>query len=213
MFVSKALKAFTFTAALAMGASTLSITTASADDKSPWLVRLRLIDVAPEESSTVSIGGEATASSRVMPELDISYFWTDNFATELILATTKHSMGATGTALGDLDLGHVWVLPPTFLLQYHFNPEGKFRPYIGAGVNYTVFYSEDAGDVDSIEYDDGFGYALQAGIDIGINDNWAVNADVKKLFLNTDASINGDAVTADVDLDPWVFGLGLAYRF
>jgi len=212
MSISPVLKALTCTAALVMGASSLSIA-AAADDKSPWLVRLRLIDVAPEESSTVSIGGEATASSRVMPELDISYFWTDNFATELILATTKHSMGATGTSLGDLDLGHVWVLPPTFLLQYHFNPEGQFRPYVGAGVNYTVFYSEDAGDVDSIEYDDGFGYALQAGIDVGINDNWAINADVKKLFLNTDASINGGAVTADVDLDPWVFGLGLAYRF
>lgn len=212
MSISPVLKALTCTVALLVGASTLSVA-AAADDKSPWLVRLRLIDVAPEESSTVSIGGEATASSRVMPELDISYFWTDNFATELILATTKHSMGATGTALGNLDLGHVWVLPPTFLLQYHFNPEGQFRPYIGAGINYTVFYSEDSGDVDSIEYDDGFGYALQAGIDVGINDNWAINADVKKLFLNTDASINGGGVTADVDLDPWVFGLGLAYRF
>lgn len=186
---------------------------AAADDKSPWLVRVRMIDVVPEESSTTSINGAVTVSDRIVPELDISYFWTDNFATELILATNSHNIGATGTDLGNLDLGNVSLLPPTLLAQYHFNPNGQLRPYIGAGINYTFFYDADAGDVNSISYDDGFGYALQAGIDIGINDNWALNADIKKLFLNTDASINGGAVTADVDLDPWIFGLGFAYRF
>ena len=195
-------------AALVVGAGA-----ASAQDKSPWLVRLRLIDVAPEESSVVSIGGEATADNSLVPELDISYFWTDHFATELILATSQHNIGAVGTALGDLSLGDVWALPPTLLAQYHFNPEGQFRPYLGAGVNYTFFYNDEPGDVNSISYDNGFGLALQAGFDIGLDDNWAINADVKKLFLNTDVSINGGAVTADVDLDPWVFGLGLAYRF
>ncbi|MFC3052762.1 OmpW/AlkL family protein [Kordiimonas pumila] len=208
MSISPFFKVLTCAAALQLAAGA-----AIAEDKSPWLVRLRLIDVAPDESSTVSIGGAVTADSKIMPELDISYFWTDHFATELILATTKHSMGATGTALGDLDLGHVWVLPPTFLAQYHFNPGGQVRPYVGAGLNYTFFYNNNPGDVASIKYSNGFGYALQAGVDVGLDDHWAINADVKKLFLNTDASINGGAVTADVDLDPWVFGLGLAYRF
>lgn len=184
-----------------------------ADDKSPWLVRGRIINVNPDESSTVSIGGDVTAGDSFQPELDISYFWTDHFATELILATSKHEIGANGTALGDLDLGSVWALPPTLLAQYHFNPEGRFRPYIGAGINYTIFHNAKSGDVDSIEYDDSFGYAFQVGADIGIDDNWAFNLDVKKLFLSTEASINGGAVTADVDLDPWVFGAGFAYRF
>lgn len=183
------------------------------DDKSPWLVRLRLIDVAPEESSTVSIGGRTTASNSVVPELDISYFWTDHFATELILATSPHDMMALGTAIGDVDLGEVWALPPTLLAQYHFNPHGQWRPYVGAGINYTIFHSEEFGAVNDISYDNGFGYAFQAGMDIGLNDNWALNLDVKKLFLNTDVSINGGDVTADVDLDPWVFGAGFAYRF
>lgn len=186
---------------------------AAQEEKSPWLVRVRLIDVAPDESSTVSIGGEATADSSIVPELDISYFWTDNFATELILATSHHQIGANGTALGDVDLGDVWVLPPTLLLQYHFNPQGQVRPYVGAGINYTIFYNEDAGDLDTISYEDGFGYAFQAGLDIGLNDRWAFNADVKKLFLNTDVTLNGGVATADVDLDPWVFGMGFAYRF
>lgn len=202
-----------FTTVLCAAALQFSAGAAVAQDKSPWLVRVRAIDVVPDESSTTSINGAVTVGDRIVPELDISYFWTDNFATELILATNSHNIGATGTDLGNLDLGNVSLLPPTLLAQYHFNPDGQLRPYIGAGINYTFFYDADAGDVNSISYDDGFGLALQAGIDIGINDNWAINADLKKLFLNTDASINGGAVTADVDLDPWIFGLGFAYRF
>lgn len=202
-----------FKGILCAAALQFSAGVAAADDKSPWLVRVRIIDVVPEESSSTSIGGAITASDRIVPELDISYFWTDHFATELILATNSHNIGAVGTSLGDLDAGSVSLLPPTLLAQYHFNPDGRFRPYVGAGINYTFFYDADAGDLTSISYDDGFGYALQTGIDIGLNDNWAINADVKKIFLNTDASINGGAVTADVDIDPWIFGFGLAYRF
>ncbi|TNE62541.1 MAG: OmpW family protein [Alphaproteobacteria bacterium] len=184
-----------------------------AEEKSPWMVRVRVIDVAPDESSTVSIGGKATVDSAIVPELDISYFWSDHVATELILATTKHNVGAVGTALGDVDLGHTWVLPPTLLLQYHFAPDAAFRPYVGAGLNYTFFYSADAGDLDTIDYKNGFGYALQAGFDVPIKDNWTFNADVKKLWLNTDVTINDGVATADVDLDPWVFGVGFGYRF
>ncbi|WP_262690371.1 OmpW/AlkL family protein [Kordiimonas aestuarii] len=180
---------------------------------SPWLVRLRAIDVVPEESSKVSIGGEAKVNSRIVPELDITYFWSRNVATELILATTKHDVQAIGTAIGDVDLGDSWVLPPALLLQYHFNPEGGVKPYLGAGVNYTFFYNTDPGAVTDIEYENGFGLALQAGVDFHIKDNWYFNVDAKKLWLNTDVSINGGTVTADVDLDPWILGVGFGYRF
>ncbi|PCI64518.1 MAG: hypothetical protein COB37_01490 [Kordiimonadales bacterium] len=186
---------------------------AFAEDKSPWLVRLRLIDIAPHESSTVSIGGAITADIAVAPELDITYFWTDNIATELILATSKHNVAAIGTSLGDLDLGTIWVLPPTLLVQYHLNPDGQFRPYLGVGLNYTLYYNGTSGGLDSVEYDNDLGYAFQAGVDIGLNDRWAFNIDVKKVYLNANARLNGGAVTADVSLDPWVFGAGLAYRF
>ncbi|MBL4638926.1 MAG: OmpW family protein [Kordiimonadaceae bacterium] len=180
---------------------------------SPWLVRLRVIDVSPDVSSTTSIGGAATVESSWVPELDITYFWTDHVATELILATSKHTMGAVGTGLGDLNLGHVWVLPPTLLLQYHPNPNGQIRPYIGAGINYTIFYSADSAGFNSIDYSNSFGVAFQGGIDIGINDHWAFNVDVKKIYIQSDVSINGGAVTAAADINPWVFGAGLAYRF
>lgn len=183
------------------------------DAKERFMIRARIIDVAPDEDSSTSIGGEIDADFGITPELDFTYFFTDNIAAELIAATSKHDVSAKNTALGNVDLGHVWALPPTLTLQYHFNPHGQFRPYVGAGLGYIVWYNEDAGAMNSIDYDNGIAYALQAGIDIGINEHWAFNADVKKLYHNTDASVNGGAVTADVDLDPWVFGVGVGYRF
>ena len=182
-------------------------------NKNKWLFRLRAIDVVPDESSSTSIGGKVTADNSVVPEFDITYFWTKNIASELILATSKHDMGVVNTAIGDVNLGDVWVLPPTLTVQYHFMPEQTFRPYVGAGLNYTFFYNADPVDVPRVTYKNGWGYALQTGFDYGIDEHWAFNADVKKIFFNTDANVANGTATADVDLDPWVFGVGIAYRF
>ena len=183
------------------------------DAKERFMIRARIISVTPDEDSSTSIGGEVDADFGITPEVDLTYFFTDNIAAELIAATSKHDVKAKNTSLGDVDLGHVWALPPTVTLQYHFNPHGQFRPYVGAGLGYMMWYNDDAGSMSSIDYDNGMIYALQAGMDIGIDENWAFNADVKKMFHNTSASVNGGAVTADVDLDPWVFGVGIGYRF
>lgn len=183
---------------------------------SPWLVRLRGIAVIPDESSTVTvIRGQVDVETDIVPELDISYFLTPNIAAELILATTTHDAKDKGSTLGNVDLGQISLLPPILTLQYHFMPEGKFRPYAGAGINYTVFYDATApgGTVTAIEYEDAFGYALQAGIDVSLNERWAVNFDIKKLFIETDVKINNGAINADLALDPWIAGMGLAYRF
>tara|TARA_A100000171_G_C2092164_1_gene125125 strand:- start:99 stop:710 length:612 start_codon:yes stop_codon:yes gene_type:complete len=183
---------------------------ARAEGDSPWLIRVRGIYVSPDESASVrGLAGSVEADGSLVPELDISYFFTDNIAAELILATSNHDMSATA----GVDLGDVWVLPPTLTLQYHFSPKETFRPYVGAGINYTIFYGEDKGAVASIDYEDGFGYALQAGADFDLGNQWVFNIDVKKLWLNTDVTINGGAITADVDLDPWIFGAGFGYRF
>jgi outer membrane protein len=183
------------------------------DAKERFLLRARIINVAPDEDSSTSIGGEIDAEIGVTPELDLTYFFTDHIAAEVIAATSKHDVKAKGTALGDIDLGDVWALPPTVTLQYHINPHGQYRPYVGAGLGYVFWYNEDSGAANDIDYDNGIAYALQAGMDIGIDENWAFNVDVKKLWHNVDASVNGGAVTADVDLDPWVFGVGVGYRF
>jgi len=195
-------------------ALTMISTIAAADDS--WLMRIRGINMNPDVSSTVNvIGGEADIDSDSVPELDITYFFTDNIAAELILATTRHRVDVSGSTLGNVDLGKVSLLPPTLTAQWHFIPDGTLRPYVGAGLNYTIFYDESAprGTVNSINYRNSIGYALQAGMDYGIDDHWGINADIKKIFLNTDLELNGGGITADVDIDPWVFGLGVAYRY
>ena len=181
-----------------------------------WLVRLRGIHVSPNESATISvIGGDASIDTATVPELDISYFITDNVAVELILATTKHSPRAIGTVAGDLPLGSDYLLPPTVTFQYHPMPNETFSPYVGVGLNYTIFYKEQApmGVVTDIDYGNRFGLAAQAGVDYYVNKEWFLNADVKKLWLKTDIAINAGTINADVKINPWIFGLGFGRAF
>lgn len=207
----------TLTAFVAAGLFCFSLASAVvAQEKSPWLIRARAIAVVPDEDATISvIGGDVTVDTDYMPELDFTYFFTENIAVELILATTNHNAVAVGTALGDVPLGDVQVLPPTLTLQYHFPLGGRVKPYVGAGINYTMFFDATpaGGAITSISYGNGVGLALQAGIDIAIDDHWLFNIDVKKIFLDTKVSINGGAIIADVDIDPWVVGIGFGYRF
>ena len=178
--------------------------------KERFQIRVRAIAVAPDDSSSVNIGGDTDVSTEYVPEVDLTYFITENIAAELIAATAKHNIEYTG----NVDLGDAWILPPTLTLQYHFTPDNKFSPYLGAGVNYSYFYGEDsAAGFTDLDVEGGFGVALQAGADYWLNDNWGLNFDVKKLYLNIDGKLNNGAVRADIDLDPWIIGGGVSYRF
>lgn len=170
-----------------------------------FLVRARGIYAIPDEKLE-GISG-LSISNEVVPEVDFSYFVTDNIAFELIAATTRHNVSIPGASLGKVSL-----LPPTLTVQYHFMPKAQFSPYVGAGLNYTFFYNVDHGDVSSLKYDNHIGYALQAGVDYALGGNWSLNADVKKIFLKTDVSVNGGpGIRATID--PWIVGLGVGYRF
>ena len=180
-------------------------------------MRLRGIGVLPDADATVKVtgtpvGGQTHVTNSFVPELDVSYFLTNNIALELIAATTQHRV--TNSAAGTL--GTVWLLPPTLTAQYHFDPEGPLRPYVGAGINYTFFYSPNApGALKPIHYQDQFGFALQAGVDIPFGESgYFFNIDVKKLFLSTKVRATpANAVAADADLNPWIIGTGVGIRF
>ena len=181
------------------------------------VLRARALSVMPSEDASVSgavTGSSVDIDNSIVPELDFSYFVTDNIALELIAAVTPHDVNAPSSSAGPLDLGDVWLLPPTLTAQYHFTNLGDFKPYLGAGINYTVFFNEDTGaSVTSVDYDNSVGPALQAGMDYMLDDNWMLNLDVKKIWINTDVKFNGGVVRADVDIDPWVVGIGVGYRF
>ena len=205
---------------------------ATAQDN-PWMLRARAIAVLPDESAVLSAGGaglagDADIGEQYVPEFDITYFFTDNIAAELILAVTPHDVSAVKVTVpgaltnATVDLGDVWLLPPTLTLQYHFRNAGKFKPYVGAGVNATFFFNEDEGPVaDGMDYDPSFGPALQAGFDYdldGQEGGFALNVDVKKIWINTDVTVDfttalGASVNADVDINPLVVGVGLAYKY
>jgi outer membrane protein len=187
-----------------------------------WQVRLRAVGVAPEEIATIGIiGGDVAISNALIPELDFTYFFTENFAAELILGTAKHDVQAINTAAGDVNLGSVWLLPPTLTAQYHFYTSDKkvFKPYIGAGVNYTLFYNVKSGDVADVTYDNALGYAAQLGFDLMVDDTFFINVDVKRLFLSTDVSVDasnlapGLIIPAEVDINPWLVGVGVGMKF
>lgn len=186
------------------------------DTVSPWLVRVRALGVVTGDDGFVTQipGSEVRSSDSIVPELDISYFFTKNIAAELILGTTRSTISGGGTIAG-LDVGKTWVLPPTLTLQYHFTNFGAFKPYVGAGLNYTMFFDQKAagGVVTDLHVKDTFGVALQVGADYMINDHWGLNVNVKKLFLEPKFELNGGALSGKAKLDPWLIGTGVTYRF
>lgn len=198
-------------------------------DFKKWQVRVRGVGVVPDESAKIGIiGGDAKISNTFIPELDFTYFFTKNISAELILGTSKHDVSTVGSdisAVGgptsaDVNLGSVYLLPPTLTVQYHFLPDQIFNPYVGAGVNYTIFYNEKAGNtVKGIEYDNSFGYAFQVGFDLMLNDKFFINADIKKIFLKTDVTVDasnlatGLSIPADVEINPLLLGFGVGMKF
>jgi len=191
---------------------------------SPWQIRLRALAVVPDERDRGVFAGGAlvpgagvSVNNAVVPELDITYFFTPNIAAELILGVTRHSAFGTGTIAGLGRLGSTWLLPPTLTLQYHFTNFGAFRPYVGVGANYTFFFNESDGALVNFRLRDAAGFALQAGFDYMITPNIGLNFDVKRLFLNTTATgtlgLGGPAVSSRIRLDPWLIGTGITFRF
>ena len=170
---------------IAVLASALASQAALAQEN-PWLVRLRAVYLDPANKSD-PIGGvgasdRLTVNSKVIPEFDISYFFTPNWATELVLTyPQKQDVSLDGTKIGSFK-----HLPPTLTLQYHFTPESMFSPYVGAGINYTRFSDVSLLNGGATMESHSIGGALQAGVDIKLDKSWSLNIDVKKVQIRSD---------------------------
>lgn len=206
-----------------LGAALLLAGAAQAQEFTPkaagaLMLNARLSLVAPDAGDPIrTLSGAATGLTAevgddVMPTVGLSYFLTDNVAVEVIAGTTRHTIRAKGAG-ADVKVQEAWVLPPVVSLQYHFAPAARVSPYVGAGVNYMLFYSEKDENGFGLKVDDGFGYALQVGVDVALRDRWSANLDVKKVFFDTDAADRFNGLTSKVELDPWVVSGGLGYRF
>jgi outer membrane protein len=192
------------------------------DVQGNWLVRARAVQLDPANRSD-AIGSLAvpanaiTVNRKTIPELDISYFFTPNIAAELVLTVPqKQTVTVEQSALGGpVQIGTFKHLPPTLSVQYHFLPEGVVRPYVGLGVNYTRISSVNLNvpTVGALTLDShSFGLAAGAGVDIRVAKNVFVNFDVKKVQIRSDVKLAGNKIS-NVRIDPWLFGVGVGYRF
>ena len=174
-----------------------------------WQVRVRAVNLDAANKGSAADALNLTVNDKVIPELDISYYFTPNFAAELILTyPQKHNVRAGATQIGTLK-----HLPPTLLAQYHFTNFGAFKPYVGAGINYTRFSSVK--DTVGIDWDvkrNSWGGALQVGFDYALDKNWSLNFDIKKVYIDTDVSVGG-ANVGKFKVDPLLVGVGVGYRF
>jgi len=219
----------------AIAVTLLTSTSAIATQKGDWLVRARIIDIIPNVSSgeitdmsgtPVSPPSGIDVDSALTLDIDISYFFTNNFAVELLLAIpATHDVTATGSLSSLGQIGEVTVLPPALIAQYHFMPNNNIRPYAGAGLGYIFFFDESTtssltnglgASSTGLDVDNTADFLVQAGVDIDLKNNWFVNFDVKYFWINTTATIKADGADAakvDFDLDPLVLGVGGGYRF
>ncbi len=192
------------------------------------VARIRATYVAPDASSRLNLSGPGTPDlttgflspdTNVIPEVDLSYHFTDNIAAELIFATgSRHHVVQKGPAqpvsadpIGDL--GSVNLLPPTLTVQWHFNPDQTIDPYLGVGINYTRFMDNNLlGGAIHTERNS-FGPAIQFGADYNLEAGWLLNFDVKKVWIQTDVKLAGVGKVDSLDINPWVVSVGIGKKF
>jgi len=205
-------KIVTLTAAVAALASSFAAPVFAQQAQNPWLVRVRAVNLSPENKSD-PIGGQGasdqlTINNKLIPEVDISYFFTPNIAAELVLTYPQEQ----DVRLSGNKIGSFKHLPPTLTLQYHFMPEAAFSPYVGAGINYTRISSVELPN--GLQLDSSsFGGALQLGVDYKLDKNWLINFDIKKVQISSDVKTASGTKVSNVKIDPWLIGVGVGYRF
>jgi len=196
---------------MAVAAAALLLPAGVQAEQGDWLVRVRAVDIVTDSSSSPVTG--VAVKDKWIPEVDISYFFTRNLAAELILTyPQKHDVTFNGAPIGS-----VKHLPPTLTLQYHFIPDGKYRPYVGAGINLTHFSNVKLNVGGSLPLNTerySFGAAIQGGFDVELTKNLFLNLDVKKVWMDTDlTNASTGAFVTKLNIDPVLVGVGIGWKF
>jgi outer membrane protein len=189
---------------------------AQAYEAGNMLFRVGAYGVFPESnnlSNVLGLGENLEVDDGYSLGFNFTYMVNPNIGVEVLAALPfKHDIKVTG---GVGNVGEVKHLPPVVSVQYHFMPEGTVHPYVGLGLNYTIFSSEKtrgALEGASLKLDNSWGIAGQVGIDIDVAPNWFVNADLRYINIESDAKVNGVGI-GTVDINPWVVGLTVGTRF
>jgi outer membrane protein len=192
-------------AAVAAFAALAFAAPANAEILDNFQIKVGVSGILPDESGDPI---DVEISDEWVPSLQIEYFFNDNVSAELLCCVATHDVATTG----GLDLGEVTHFPPTLTLKYRWTNFGQVEPYVGAGVNYTAFIDDEPPAGMTIDYDESFGLAVQAGFDYRIDEHWGVNFDVRYVEIGTDVTIN-NSIEDSVDINPWIISTSVAYRF
>lgn len=214
------MKIAVITSFLAMSGLYLASPALATELTKPWLVRARVVEIdTANKSEPIGALGVAQrdtlhVSNETIPELDITYFFSSNWAAELVLTyPQKHEVTLEMNGLST-SLGSFKHLPPVLSVQYHFHPTPKLKPYVGVGLNYTDISSVKlAAGTQALDLEGhSMGLAVGAGIDYAIQDNLYLNFDLKKVQIRSDVLASGQKISR-VEVDPLLIGLGLGWRF
>ncbi len=195
---------------------------AAAYEKGDWIVRGGVGVVDPESTSYQDEDIIVKVDSGTSAVFSATYMFTPNWAFDILAAWPfSHDINVAIPGLpGEAKLGETKHLPPTFSFQYHFNPTGKFMPYAGLGLNYTLFMDEKVtADPDlDLSIDASFGVAAQLGADVKLNDRWVVNFDLRYISIEPDATLIDTVDPANtgevsIDINPIVYSLNFGYIF
>lgn len=186
-----------------LGASALA-------EQGDWLVRVGASVFDPKSDNlTLAPTTKLQIDKDIQPTFDITYMFQRNWGVELLASSAWNHGLLLKTPTGTTGLGEVEHLPPTLSVQYHFNPEGRVRPYVGVGLNYTLLFNEKPS---TLSVDNSFGPAAQLGVDVGINDRWFVNLAARYIDIDADAKLGGTPI-GTVRVDPYVYGIHIGYKF
>lgn len=181
---------------------------ARAQDAGDWIWRVGVHNVRPKSDNHAVVNVDAAASLT----FNATYMLAPNWGVEVLAALPfEHEINLNGGG----KVAETKHLPPTLSVQYHFNPNGTWRPYLGAGLNYTLFFDEKTSGAlagTKLELDPSFGLAAQAGLDVQLSGAWFANVDLRWMDIETDAKLNGARI-GNVVIDPYAFGLSIGRRF
>ena len=210
----------TLVAAMAAVASLAPIAAqAQAAAENPWMVRVRAVDLLFQNGQSGGNGAvqalNIKAQNQWIPEFDVSYFFTKNIAAELVLTYPQQVNITAGS--GNTNVGKITALPPSLLAQYHFTDLGAFKPYVGLGVNYTIFGNRQnfpaLGNSVTVNQSS-LGVVGQIGMDYMFDKNWGMNLDLKYATMSTEVkTVAGGTNLGTLTLNPWMPAVGVTYKF
>jgi len=203
-------------AAMAAVASLAPIAAQAQAQENPWMVRVRAVDLLWQNGQSGDLSaGNVKAKNQIIPEFDVSYFFTKNIAAELVLTWPQQVNITAGP--GNENIGKISALPPSLLAQYHFTDLGAIKPYVGVGVNYTIFGNRQnfPGASNSVQVDNSsVGIVGQIGADYMFDKNWGMNIDLKYATMSTNVkTVQGGTNLGKLTLNPWMPAVGVTYKF